>query len=66
MGKITDTCADKIIESTNYISVPHPSKEGFMVVGWIVPEKDLKIGVVTLALNEISKWWKLSRSFGTR
>lgn len=66
MGRITDDCADSIANSPQKITIPHPTRKGFLIVGWVVPEDNVKIGIASLALSEIAKWWTTSRSFKVR
>jgi hypothetical protein len=65
MSKFVDGCADKIVEGSA-TCIPHPTKKGKLIVGWVVDAKPEYIGVSNIALNEIYKWWNLSRRFGTR
>lgn len=67
MGAITDKCADKIVEKkTSIVDIPHPNKKGHRIIGIIVPENEIELGVSTLALSEILKNWSKSRKFGAR
>lgn len=67
MGRITDECADKIVDKKlSVVDVPHPNKKGHRIIGVIVPETEIEQGVSTLALTEILKQWQKSRRFGAR
>jgi len=62
MGKISENCADDIIRtSVGTTNIPHPSKDGMRIVGWVVPEKEAQLSVGLIALDDIAECWKKSR-----
>lgn len=63
MGKETDKAADMLAECSTIVDIPHPARPGKRIIGWVVDDSHINIGVSNLAIRAIGKSWSWARKF---